>query len=92
MFRDYRLRVAGVIRDYGMLSREEAPWKPQRTIDSGNAMEQWTYFREQLPKKLPHNEVVFRFISDGGSRTRKMLHDFMSEKAFMDAPVALRRD
>jgi heme-degrading monooxygenase HmoA len=25
VFRDYRLRVAGVIRDYGMFSREEAP-------------------------------------------------------------------
>jgi heme-degrading monooxygenase HmoA len=25
VFKDYRLRVAGVIRDYGMLSREEAP-------------------------------------------------------------------
>ena len=25
VFRDYRLRVAGVIRDYGMLSRAEAP-------------------------------------------------------------------
>jgi heme-degrading monooxygenase HmoA len=25
VFRDYRLRVAGVIRDYGMVSREEAP-------------------------------------------------------------------
>ena len=25
VFQDYRLRVAGVIRDYGMLSREEAP-------------------------------------------------------------------
>jgi heme-degrading monooxygenase HmoA len=25
VFRDYRLRVAGVIRDYGMLGREEAP-------------------------------------------------------------------
>ena len=74
------------------LSRSEAPWKPRRTIDSGNAMEQWTYFREQLPKKLPHNEVVFRFISDGGSLTRKMQHDFLSEKAIKDAPVALRRD
>jgi hypothetical protein len=60
-------------------------------MDSGNAMEQWTYFREQLPKKLPHNEVVFRFISDGGSRTRKMQHDFLAEKAIQDAPVALRR-
>lgn len=74
------------------LTRSEAPWSPQRTIDSGNAMEQWTYFREQLPKKLPHNEVVFRFISDGGSVTRKMQHDFMAEKAFKDAPIALRRD
>lgn len=73
------------------LSRDEAPWKPHRTMDSGNAMEQWTYFREQLPKKLPHNEVVFRFISDGGSRTRKMQHDFLAEKAIQDAPVALRR-
>jgi heme-degrading monooxygenase HmoA len=25
IFADYRLRVAGVIRDYGMLQREEAP-------------------------------------------------------------------
>jgi heme-degrading monooxygenase HmoA len=25
VFRDYRLRVAGVIRDYGMHAREEAP-------------------------------------------------------------------
>jgi GWxTD domain-containing protein len=74
------------------LSRPEAPWSPRRTIDAGNAMEQWTYFREQLPKKLPHNEVVFRFISDGGSLTRRMQHDFMSEKAFQDAAAALRRE
>ena len=72
------------------LSRDEAPWKPRRTMDSGNAIEQWTYFREQLPKKLPHNEVVFRFISDGGSLTRKMQHDFLAEKAIQDAPAALR--
>ena len=25
LFRDYRLRVAGVIRDYGMFEREQAP-------------------------------------------------------------------
>jgi heme-degrading monooxygenase HmoA len=25
LFRDYRLRVAGVIRDYGMLEREQVP-------------------------------------------------------------------
>ena len=31
VFRDYRLRVAGVIRDYGMLSRAEAP-PDSRTI------------------------------------------------------------
>ena len=74
------------------LTRNEAPWSPRRTIDSGNAIEQWTYFNEQLPKKLPHNEVVFRFVSDGGSIVRKMQHDFMSEKAFKDAPIALRHD
>lgn len=74
------------------LERSEAPWKPHRTIDVGSAMEQWTYFREELPKKLPHNEVVFRFISEGGSATRKMQHDFMADKAFQDAPVALRRE
>jgi GWxTD domain-containing protein len=74
------------------LTRNEAPTAPHRTIDVGNAMEQWTYFREQLPKALPHNEVVFKFISDGGSLTRRMQHDFMSEKAFKDAPGALRRE
>lgn len=74
------------------LTRNEAPWSPRRTIDTGNAMEQWTYFREQLPQKLPHNEVVFRFISDGGSIVRKMQHDFLSEKAFKDAPIALRHE
>jgi GWxTD domain-containing protein len=74
------------------LTRAEAPASPHRTIDTGNAIEQWTYFREQLPKKLPHNEVVFKFISDGGSIVRRMQHDFMSEKAFKDAPLALRRD
>jgi GWxTD domain-containing protein len=74
------------------LSRPETPWAAHRTIDAGNAMEQWTYFREQLPKKLPGNEVVFRFISDGGRITRKLQHDFLSEKAFMDAPAALRRE
>lgn len=25
VFKDYRLRIAGVIRDYGMLNREQAP-------------------------------------------------------------------
>ncbi|MEZ4616827.1 MAG: antibiotic biosynthesis monooxygenase [Caldilineaceae bacterium] len=25
IFKDYRLRIAGVIRDYGMLEREQAP-------------------------------------------------------------------
>jgi GWxTD domain-containing protein len=74
------------------LTRREAPATPHRTIDVGNAMEQWTYFREQLPKKLPHNEVVFNFISDGGSIVRKLQHDFMADKAFKDAPLALRRD
>nr|WP_277988757.1 hypothetical protein [Ktedonosporobacter rubrisoli] len=25
IFQDYRLRIAGVVRDYGMLEREQAP-------------------------------------------------------------------
>ena len=25
VFRDYRLRIAGVVRDYGMVSKAEAP-------------------------------------------------------------------
>lgn len=33
VFRDYRLRVAGVIRDYGMTDRDQAPQ------DSRNALE-----------------------------------------------------
>lgn len=74
------------------LSRREAPWSPRRTIDAGNAIEQWTYFREQLPKKLPHNEIVFKFISDGGSSVRQMQHDLMTDKALQDAPKILRRD
>ena len=74
------------------LDRREAPYAPRRTIDAGNAMEQWTYFRDQLPKKLPNNEVTFRFISDGGMATRKMQRDFLAEKAFRDAPGALKRE
>jgi heme-degrading monooxygenase HmoA len=30
VFRDYRLRIAGVIRDYGMLQRDEAPEDSRR--------------------------------------------------------------
>lgn len=29
VFKDYRLRVAAVVRDYGMFDREEAPRRPQ---------------------------------------------------------------
>jgi GWxTD domain-containing protein len=73
------------------LSRREAPWSPHRTIDVGNAKEQWTYFREQLPKKLPHNEITFNFVSEGGSLKRQMEHTLMVDKAVQDAVVALRR-
>lgn len=34
VFRDYRLRVAAVIRDYGMASREEAPSDSRATHDA----------------------------------------------------------
>jgi hypothetical protein len=74
------------------MTRREAWYQPSRTIDAGNAIEQWTYFREQLPKKLPHNELVIRFISEGGSLLRKMERDFLVEKAVKDAPAALRHE
>ncbi|MEO8629863.1 MAG: antibiotic biosynthesis monooxygenase [Betaproteobacteria bacterium] len=34
VFADYRLRVAGVIRDYGMFDRTQAPVDSKRTHDS----------------------------------------------------------
>ncbi|MDX1541272.1 MAG: antibiotic biosynthesis monooxygenase [Geminicoccaceae bacterium] len=33
MFKDYRLRVAGVIRDYGMNERDEAPADSRALLD-----------------------------------------------------------
>ena len=36
IFADYRLRVAGVVRDYGMFAREEAP-KDSRAVHVGEA-------------------------------------------------------
>ena len=33
MFRDYRLRVAGVLRDYGLNAREQAPGDSQHVHD-----------------------------------------------------------
>ncbi|HET8797143.1 MAG TPA: GWxTD domain-containing protein [Thermoanaerobaculia bacterium] len=74
------------------MNRREAWYQPRRTIDAGNALEQWTYFRDQLPKKLPRNELVIRFITEGGSMMRRMEHDFFVEKAIKDAPAALRHD
>lgn len=32
IFRDYRLRVAGVIRDYGMFEREQAPGDSRQAL------------------------------------------------------------
>ncbi|HEX8252766.1 MAG TPA: GWxTD domain-containing protein [Thermoanaerobaculia bacterium] len=75
-----------------MTTREAGTRAARRTLDAGNAIEQWTYFREQIPHKLPHNEVVFRFVSQGGSSVRLMQHDFMSDKVVSDTPAALRRD
>jgi len=74
------------------LRSNETNTTPSRSMDAGSAMEQWTYFREELPKALPHNEVVYRFMSEGGAVARRLQHDFMAEKALRDAPGALRRD
>ena len=35
IFRDYRLRVAAVVRDYGMHDREEAPPDSRATLEAG---------------------------------------------------------
>ena len=35
IFRDYRLRVAAVVRDYGMHDREEAPPDSRATLETG---------------------------------------------------------
>jgi heme-degrading monooxygenase HmoA len=37
IFRDYRLRIAGVVRDYGMADREEAP-ADSRAVHDGDAV------------------------------------------------------
>jgi GWxTD domain-containing protein len=74
------------------MNRREAWYAPRRTIDAGNALEQWTYFREQLPKKLPHNEVEFRFVSEGGSQQRTLQAEFLSETVLRQAPDALKND
>ncbi len=37
VFRDYRLRVAQVIRDYGMFDRDEAPPDSLEALDAGRA-------------------------------------------------------
>jgi GWxTD domain-containing protein len=73
------------------MNRAEAWYQPPTMDSAGNAMEQWTYFREQLPKALPKGELVVRFISDGGSLVRRREKDMMSEKALKDAPAALLR-
>jgi GWxTD domain-containing protein len=74
-----------------MTRNEAVGATPTRTLDAGNAVESWTYFHDQLPKKLPHNEVVFRFVSQGGSLARLRQHDFISEKVIRDTPAALKR-
>lgn len=75
-----------------MTRRESIGGTPSRTLDAGNAVEHWIYFREQLPRKLPHNEVEFTFVSQGGSPVRVRQHNFISEKVIRDSPGALRRD
>lgn len=74
------------------MDRREAWYAPRRTIDAGNAVEQWTYFREQLPKKLPNNEVVFRFVSEGGSQQRTLQAEFLAETVLRQAPEALKNE
>lgn len=37
VFDDYRLRIASVVRDYGMTARDEAPGDSRRAHEDGNA-------------------------------------------------------
>ena len=39
IFADYRLRIAGVVRDYGMVEREEAPADSRHHHDRGAAVD-----------------------------------------------------
>ncbi|HEY0158988.1 MAG TPA: GWxTD domain-containing protein [Thermoanaerobaculia bacterium] len=80
------------VRIRPMTRRESIGGTPSRTLDAGNAVEHWVYFREQLPRKLPHNEVEFKFVSQGGSLVRVLQHEFIPEKVIRDSPAALRRD
>lgn len=42
LFADYRLRIAGVIRDYGMTTREEAPGDSRVVHDRVGEEEEWS--------------------------------------------------
>jgi GWxTD domain-containing protein len=71
------------------LTRREVVSAPRRTIHPGSAAEQWTYFHDSLPLSMPRNELVFSFVSTGGSLVRRLQYDFLTEKAMKDAPAAL---
>jgi len=70
------------------LTRREAMWAPHRTIHPGSAVEQWTYFHDNLPMRMPRNELVFNFLSTGGSLLRRLQYDFLTDKAMKELPAA----
>ncbi len=72
------------------LTRREVPYAPHRTIHPGSAVEQWTYFHDSIPFSLPRNELVFNFLSQGGSLVRRLQYDFLTDKVIREAPAALR--
>lgn len=74
------------------LTRREAAFAPRRTIHPGSAVEQWTYFHDNLPVRFPRGELVFNFLSTGGSLLRKLQYDFLTEKTMKELPAALRHE
>lgn len=72
------------------LTRREVVAAPHRTLHPGSAAEQWTYFHDQLPMRMPRNDLVFSFVSTGGTLVRRLQYDFLTEKAVKEAPGALR--
>ena len=71
------------------LNQREALFAPRRRMSATGAVEEWTYFREQIPGKLPAHEVTFRFVNDAGHGQRVLQQEFMPTKARAAAKASL---
>lgn len=73
------------------LNRTEARFAPRRRMSAQGAVEEWTYFRDQIPGKIPAHEVTFRFLNDSGDSQRVLQQEFMPTKALAAAKDSLKR-